>query len=416
MEVVIERCAGLDVHKRTVAACIRVPGKGRRRDQQVRTFGAFNADLLALAEWLRDEGVTHVAMEATGVYWKPVWYVLEAEGGFELLLVNAQHVKKVPGRKTDVKDAEWLAQLLECGLLRGSFVPPPRIRELRDLTRYRKRLIEDRVRETLRVQKVLEDIGIKLSSVATDVLGVSGRAMIEALIAGVRDPNALAALAKGRLRNKIPQLRAALAPGGFREHHAVMLSEHLAHIDHLDAAIARLDERVDEVIAPFASQHARLMTIPGVGKRAAEVIIAEIGVDMTRFPTAGHLASWAGMCPGNNESAGKRRSGRTTKGDPWLSGMLTECAWSIRRSKGTYLAAQFWQIARRRGQERAAVAVGHTILVIAWHILASDEETYQELGAEWFASRRDPEIQQKRLIRQLENLGLRVTVEPANAA
>jgi transposase len=318
MDVIIERCAGLDVHKRTVAACVRSPGAGRtRRRSETKTFGTFEHELAELRSWLVAEGVTAVAMEATGVYWKPILYALEAD--FDLLLVNATHVKKVPGRKTDVADAEWLARLLECGLLRGSFVPPEPIRDLRDLTRYRKRLIQDRGRESQRLEKVLEDAGIKLAAVATSTLGVSVRAMLDALIAGERNPEALAELAKGRLRGKLPQLRLALSPTRFRPHHALMLAEHLAHIDHLSASINRLDERIDEVIAPFADARDRLMTIPAVAKTAAEVIIAECGVDMARFPTAAHLASWAGMCPGNNESAGKHRSGHTSGVTPgWL--------------------------------------------------------------------------------------------------
>lgn len=414
MEVVHERCAGLDIGKRLVVAAIRSPGEGRaKRRQVVRSFGTFGRDLDELADWLESEAVTQVAMEATGVYWKPIWHVLE-ERRLELLLVNPTHVKKVPGRKTDVKDAEWIAQLLECGLLRGSFVPPETIRDLRDLTRYRKKLIQDRARESARVQKVLEDAGVKLASVATDVLGVSGREMLEALIAGERDPDVLAEMARGRMRPKIPELRQALAASRFRAHHGVMLAEHLAHVDHLSTAIQRLDAQVDALMAPFAEDRDRLATIPGVAKRAAEIIIAEIGVDMSRFPTSAHLASWAGMCPGNNESAGKHLSGRTRRGDPWLSGLITECGWAARGAKDTYLAAQFWQIARRRGQEKAAVAVGHSILVICWHILR-DKATYQELGGDWFDRRRDPQAQQKRLIRQLEAMGLRVTVEPVAA-
>lgn len=414
MEVVHERCAGLDIGKKLVVGAVRLPGEGRvKRRQEVRSFGTFAHDLDDLADWLESQGVTQVAMEATGVYWKPIWHVLE-DRRFELMLVNPTHVKKVPGRKTDVKDAEWIAQLLECGLLRGSFVPPEAIRDLRDLTRYRKKLIQDRARESNRVQKVLEDAGVKLASVATDVLGVSSRAMLAALIAGERDPDVLAEMALRRMRSKIPELRQALAASRFRAHHGVMLSEHLAHVDHLDEAIGRLDAQVDELMAPFVDDRDRLATIPGVGKRAAEVIIAEIGVDMSVFPTSGHLASWAGMCPGNNESAGKHLSGRTRKGDPWLSGLVTECGWAARQTKGTYLAAQFWQIARRRGQEKAAVAVGHTILVIAWHIL-NERATYQELGGDWFDRRRDPEAQQRRLVRQLEAMGLKVTLETAAA-
>ena len=412
MDVVHERCAGLDIGKKLVVGAVRTPGEGRsKRRQEVRSFGTFARDLDDLADWLESEGVTQVAMEATGVYWKPIWHVLE-ERRFELLLVNPTQVKKVPGRKTDVKDAEWIAQLLECGLLRGSFVPPEAIRDLRDLTRYQRKLIQDRSRESARVQKVLEDAGVKLASVASDVLGVSGRSMLEALIAGERDPEVLAEMALRRMRSKIPELRQALAASRFRAHHGVMLRAHLDHIDHLDAAIAALEAQVDGLMAPFVVARDLLMTIPGVGKRAAEVIIAEIGVDMTRFPSAAHLASWAGMCPGNNESAGKHLSGRTRKGDPWLSGMVTECGWAARRTKGTYLAAQFWQIARRRGQEKAADAVGPTILVIAWHIL-SDGVTYQELGGDWFDRRRDPETQQRRLVRQLEAMGLRVTIQAA---
>lgn len=411
MDVVFECCAGLDIGKRIVVAAVRVPGPGKNgRRCEVRTFDTFHRNLQELAEWLASEGVTHVAMEATGVYWKPIWYVLEDR--FELLLVNAAHVKKVPGRKTDVKDAEWIAELLEHGLLNGSFVPPVPIRELRDLTRDRKRFIEERSRESSRVQKILEDAGIKLASVATDTLGVSGRTMIEALIEGERNPEVLAEFAQSRLRKKIPLLREALQ-GEFREHHAFLLRSHLDHIDALTSLIGRLDERVDEVMAPFAEPATRLTTIPGVGKRAAEVITAEIGVDMTRFPTPGHLASWAGMCPGNNESAGKHRSGRTRKGDPWLSGLLTECGWAARRANGTYLQAQFWRIARRRGMERAAVAVGHSILLIAWHILSTPTATYQDLGGDYFLERQNPAKRQQQLIARLEALGLKVQIEPA---
>ncbi len=412
MEIVVERMGGLDVHKDTVVACVRTPGeRPGRRAQQVRTFGTFASQLAELADWLVGEGVTQVVMEATGVYWKPVWYALEDR--MELVLVNATHVSKVPGRKTDVKDAEWLAQLGECGLLRGSFVPPEPIRDLRDLTRYRKRLVQDRTRESQRVQKVLEDGGIKLASVASDVLGRSGRDMLNALIAGERDPNTLAELAQRRMRSKIPRLRQALATVHFRAHHGRMLCTHLAHVDYLDAAIADIDKQVDGVIAPFAPAREQLMTIPGVGKLAATCILAEIGADMTVFPTPQQLASWAGMCPGNKRSAGKNRSGRTPQGDPWLSAILTECGWAVSRSKGTYLSAQFWQIARRRGQERAAVAVGHSILTIAWHLLSQPGSTYQDLGPDYFQRRTDPARRQQRLIAQLQALGLNVEVKQA---
>src|SRR5512144_501733 len=416
MEIVVARCAGLDVHQKTVMACVRVPGRDGQRVEKVRRFATFTGQLLLLRDWLRAEGVTQVAMEATGVYWRPVWHVLESQPGGGLLLVNPHHVKKVPGRKTDVSDAAWLAQLCECGLLRGSFVPPPVIAELRDLTRYRKKLIEDRAREVQRIQKLLEDAGIKLSSVASDTLGVSGRAMLEALLAGEDDPAVLAELAKTRLRAKRGQLREAMR-GWFGEHHRVMLRAHVTHIDQLSAAIDGLDGRIAHVMSPFDERAERLMTIPGVGRRTAEVIIAEIGVDMAQFPTAAHLASWAGMCPGNNESAGKRKTGRTRKGDPALRTALVEAAWAASRSQSSYLSAQYRRLAGRMGrtgQQKAIYAVGHSILVIAWHLLANNTD-YTDLGGDYFAERQDTQLLERRLVRRLEQLGHKVTLEPTAA-
>ena len=421
MEVIVSRCAGLDVHKNTVMACVRTPSPDGGRVSTVRQFRTFTAGLRQLRDWLLAEHVTQVAMEATGVYWKPVWHVLEAATGpdatsLELMLVNAHAVRNMPGRKTDVADAVWLAQLCECGLLRPSFVPPPVIAQLRDLTRYRKKLIEERARETQRIQKLLEDAGIKLDSVVSDILGVSARQMLEALIAGVRDVAAPAELARTRMRAKIPQLRQALE-GRFGAHHALMLRMHLEHVDQLSVSIDRLDSEVDRVIRPFSSALQRLITIPGVGRRTAEVIIAEIGVDMRRFTTAGHLASWAGMCPGNHESGGKRRSGKARKGNHALRAALCEAAWSAARTKTGYLPAQYRHLMRtfgRKGQTRAVFAVGHSILVIAWHLLANNCD-YHDLGAEHFNRHTDPEARKHYLIRQLEALGHTVTIEPTAA-
>jgi transposase len=411
MEVLVDRVAGLDVHQKTVVACVRTPGEGRtKRCSEVRTFTTFEGQLRALRAWLVEHGVTHVAMEATGVFWKPVWHVLD--GSFEeLLLVNPAHIKNVPGRKTDVNDATWIAQLLECGLLRGSFVPPVEIRELRDITRYRRQLIEERSREIQRLQKTLEDANVKLTSVASDVLGVTGRLILDALCAGERDPDRLAEMAQRRLRAKIGDLRQAV-PGRFNNHHARMVKELLAHIDYLQAAVDRLDEQIDVMMIPFVPARDRLDTIPGIAKRTAEIIIAEIGIDMTRFATPAHLASWAGLCPGNNESAGKHRATTTRSGNPWLTSALVEAAWSAARTKGCYLGVRFWRIAKRRGQQRALIAIAHTILIICWHLI-NDETTFDELGTDYLAGHDQPERRRRLLISQLEQLGYNVTLTAA---
>lgn len=407
MERVIERCAGLDVHKKTVAVCVRVPGPGRDRVQEVRTFGTMTADLLALRDWLMAHQVTHVAMESTGVYWKPVYYLLDE--AFTCLLVNAAHMRNVPGRKTDVQDCVWIAQLLEHGLLRGSFVPPAPIRELRDLTRYRKVLIQERTREAQRLHKVLEDAGIKLAAVATDILGVSGRAMLEALVQGTTDPEVLAELAKGRLRAKLPALRQALV-GRFRQHHALLVGELLAHLDYLEEAIERLSEAIAEQLRPFAEVLHLLDAIPGVNQRTTEGIVAEIGLDMTCFPSDRHLTSWAGICPGHHESAGKHKSGTTRKGNRWLRTALTEAALAAIRVHDSWLAARYRRIMRHRGHKKAVVAVARTILVIIYHLL-KDRVPYQELGAAYL-DQRDRAQATRRAVKQLERLGHRVILEP----
>src|SRR5260221_12044993 len=366
MEILYARCCGLDVHKRSVVACLVVPGSEGKPAQEVRTFGTMTNDLLALSDWLAAAGCTQVAMESTGGFWKPIYNLLE--GTFELLVVNAQHIKAVPGRKTDVRDAEWIADLFGHGLLRASFIPERPQRDLRELTRYRTTLAQDRANEVNRLQKVLEGANIKLSAVATDILGKSGRAMLEALVGGSTDAAALAQLARGRLREKLPQLEQALA-GQFNAHHRFLIAQQLAHIDFLEASLERVSAEIAERVRPFEAACERVQTIPGVGRRTAEVLVAEIGTDLTRFPSARHLASWAGLCPGNNESAGKRLSGRTRKGSPWLRTALVEAAQAAARTKDTYLAAQYRRRAAPRRAKRAAPAVAHQTLGLVYSLL-----------------------------------------------
>jgi transposase len=416
LDVVVERCAGVDIGKAEVVACVRTPGPGGRgRRKQTRAFPAFQSGLEELADWFAAEGVSEVAMEATGSYWKPLWYLLE-ERGFAQRLVNARHVKIVPGRKSDVLDAEWLAELLEHGLLKASFVPPEVIRQARDLTRYRKRLVQSVTAEFQRIEKTLEDAGIKLDVVASDILTLSGRLMLKALVAGERNPRVLADLAKGRMRSKIPQLQQALR-GRFGAHHALVVDMALDHVEYLERHIARLDAQIDALFAahttegavPFTEARRRLCTIPGVGERAAEAIIAEIGVDMDRFPTAGHLASWAGLTPGTNITGGKRHSGKTRPGNRWLGEILNQSAWSAARARDSYLAAHFWRLARRIGKKKAAVAVSHTILVTCWHLLKNNCD-YQDLGADWYTRHTDTDRQRDHHIRKLQALGYTVSL------
>jgi transposase len=434
MEILYTQCCGLDVHKKTVVACRITQDSSGQRHKEVRTFGTVTQELLLLSDWLREGGCTHVAMEATGVYWRPIYRVLEGE--FALLVVNAQHIKAVPGRKTDVRDAEWIADLLQHGLLTGSLIPSTPQRELRDLTRYRVSLVEERSRVVNRLQKTLEDTNLKLGNVVTDILGKSGRAMLEALLSGQTDPVALADLARGRLKAKRAELEAALV-GTLRPHHCFLLQEQLRHIDTLTGNIQRIEHEIDARLgamgvtlsppeqpladlAPGAAtvpqddswQHAveLLDTIPGINVAAAQAILAEIGIAMQRFPSAGHLASWAGVCPGQHESAGKRRSGKTTKGSPWLRKILVEAAQAAAHTKNTYLSARYHRIAARRGAKKAMIALAHALLVIIYHVL-SRNVPYQDLGATYLDERERQSLE-NRLVHRLEKLGYAVSLQP----
>ena len=441
MEIIYQCCCGLDIHKKRVVACLMTIDATGKRHKEIRTFRTVTSELLALHDWLREAKCTHIAMEATGVYWKPAFNLLE--GQFELLVVNAQHIKAVPGRKTDVRDAEWIADLLQHGLLTSSFVPPIAQRELRDLTRHRVSLVEDRARVVNRLQKVLEDTNIKLGDVATDILGKSARAMLDSMLGGQSDPQVLANLARGRLRAKRAELEQALV-GVFKPHHRFLLSELLTQIDTLDEAITRvsneiatrmqevetvepadadkkqhqtspeLDQASSQPALTWAQAILLLCTIPGISRRAAEGILAEIGLNMDRFPSSRHLASWAGMCPGNHESAGKRLSGKTRRGNAWLRKLLIEAAHAAAHTKNTYLSAQYHRLAARRGKKKAMVAVGHTLLVIIYHVLR-DQKAYQELGGNYF-DEHDRQGIEKRLVRRLEKLGYEVSLTATSPA
>lgn len=410
MQVVYGRCCGLDVHKKKIVACLLILTGGQFQ-KEIRTFGTTTRELLALLDWLVAADCTHAAMESTGVYWKPVYNILE--GHLELLVVNARHLKTVPGRKTDVKDAEWIAELLQHGLLKASFVPPKFVRELRDLTRTRTSVVRDRARAVNRLQKILEDANIKLASVATDITGKSGRAMLRLLITGETNERTIAELAKGRMRTKLEELEQALS-GAVTDHHRFLLGEQLNLVEYYEMFIERLSAEVEKHLVPFQKEIEILDSIPGVSQRTAEVMLAEIGTDMSRFATDKQLASWAGMCPGNNESGGKRLSGRTTKGSPWLKSGLIEAAHGASHTKDKYLSSQYRRLVVRRGKKRALVAVGHSILVIGYNLLTRNE-MYHDLGGNYF-DERDRKAVQLRLVRRLEKLGYKVALEEKTVA
>lgn len=410
MDILVERCAGLDVHRDSVAACARLPGKGRQRDQHAESFGTTTAELARLREWLVGQGVSRVGMESTGVYWRPVFYALEHD--VECWLLNPAHMRRVPGRKTDVSDAEWICQITEHGLLSPSFVPPPPIRRLRMATRYRRALVEERGRQVQRLDKVLQDTGLKLTSVATDILGRSSRDILAALITGEADPEVLAELSRGVLRKKIPLLKEALACH-FEPHHGAVVAQMLASIDAADEAITATSATVAALVEPYRAQVELLCSIPGVSRRTAEALIAELGADVGRFGSAERMASWAGVCPGNNESAGKRRRPISRKGPRWLGAYLSEAAAAAGRTE-TFLGARYRRIRSRRGPLRANKAVAHSIIVAVFHMLR-DGVAFSDLGADFFERRR-PEHRARQLVRQLNHLGYTVQLNPGDAA
>jgi transposase len=412
VDIIYQRVAGLDLHKETVVAAVRYLGPTGKLQTDLRTFGTMTRDLLELSDWLAAHGVTHVAMEATGVLWKPVWNILD--GRFQLLLVNPRELKQVPGRKSDVKDAQWIAQLLQHGLLRSSFVPGRPQRELRDLTRHRAQLQGEHTRAANRIHKLLEDANVKLGVVASDILGVSGREILDALAAGEEDAAKLAQSARGRMKPKIPRLELALQ-GKFGEHHRFMLKQLLSHLDHLDQQIAEFNARIEELLVPFVDKELqeKLDAVPGIDLNTIQNVVAEIGTDMSQFPSDAHLASWTGICPGNEESAGKRKRSKTTKGNRWLRRALTQAAWAATHTKNSYLGAQYHRLAGRRGKKRALVAVAHTLLVIIYHIIKRRVD-YQDLGADYFL-RLEPERQKRYLVKRLEQLGYEVQLAEKQA-
>lgn len=409
MEAIYECVGGLDVHQKIVVACRRRLLGGGQVESEVEKFGTTTRELRRLAEWLREWGVKQVAMESTGVLWQPVWNILSEYPEFQLLLSNAQHLKKVPGRKTDVTDAEWIAQCLQCGLLRASFVPSEQVREWRELTRQRTKLLDMHTSVVNRIHKLLQRGNLKLSSVASDVMGVSGRAMLQALSKGESDATVLAKLAKGRLRSKHDDLVESL-DGHLSTQQQWLLQRMLLQVEFLESEIAVYDQRLQELMRPFEPALARLDTIDGVGRRTAEALLAELGPEMSQFPDANHCASWASMSPGNNESAGKRKSGKTAGGNRWLRRALTEASYAAARKKNSYLAAQFWRLSSRRGKKRAAIAVGRTILVAAYHIL-KDEVVYADLGGDYF-DRLNAEKTKRHLVKRLQRLGYTVELQP----
>ena len=407
MKTLHKRCAGLDVHKKEVVACLRLVTRGKAT-YEVRRFATTTRGLLELSDWLEQAGCTHVAMEATGVYWKPVWHILE--GRFQQVLANAAHIKGVPGRKSDMNDATWIADLLAHGLIRASFVPPQPIQELRDLTRTRKQLTREIVQHTQRIQAVLEEANVKLSSVITDTLGASGRRILKAIVAGETDPAKLSELGGPRLAATRAELADALH-GRIRSHHRFLIGQHLKTIEQLEETIAAFDARIEAALAPFRDAVERLKEVPGLSETSAQILLAEIGIDMRQFPTAGHLLSWAGLIPRLDESAGKRRSTRVRKGAPWLKPVLVQCAWAAARKKNSYFEAQFFRLKARRGPKKAAVAVAASILTTAYHMLA-DGTCYQDLGADHFA-RRNPARAAAKLANRIRNLGFQVELRPA---